>query len=86
MIRVDGVDRFCLVPKSDAVLIVASYAGVEKPVTIAKYEDRDEADRALTALYNAITADTFGFQMPDSRLWSLETEIKDARTKRKGGS
>ena len=78
-------ERFCLVEKPDACMIVASYSA-ERMVTIGKYKDRAEAVDALNALYQALTYDESRFEMPDSELFHGEREKKDARTKRKGGS
>lgn len=79
------VERFCLVEKPDAYLIIASYSA-ERAVTIGKYADREECYGVLFSLYNALAADDPIFSMPDSRLFGEEHIKKDARTKRKGGS
>lgn len=79
------VERFCLVEKPDACMIVASYSA-ERMVTIGKYKDRAEADGALYMLYRALWADEPFFEMPDSVLFHGCSEKRDARIKRKGGS
>lgn len=81
------VERFCLVEKPDAVLIVASYSA-ERAVTIGRYADRKEADAAFSSLLNNLvgSGDTYSFTMPDSVLFNGEKQKQDARTVRKGGS
>lgn len=79
------VERFCLVEKPDAVLIIASYSA-ERAVTIGKYADREECYGVISSLYNALANDDITFYMPDSRLFGEEHIKHDARTKRKGGS
>lgn len=79
------VERFCLVEKPDAYMIVASYSA-EHMVTIGKYKDRAEADSALYMLYRALGTDEPFYEMPDSTLFHGDSKKYDARTKRKGGS
>ncbi|MDO4564820.1 MAG: hypothetical protein Q4C04_04330 [Clostridia bacterium] len=82
----DRVERFCIAAKEDAALIVASYDNVRPAVTVARYKDVKEAKDALHSLFNAISEGQGSFVMPDSLLYWAEKQIKDARTKRKGGS
>lgn len=79
------VERFCLVVKPDAVLIIASYSE-NRAVTIGKYADKTEAVDAIDALYYACGNGDPLFEMPQSRLFCGESDKKDARVKRKGGS
>ena len=79
------IERFCLVVKPDAVLIIASYSE-NRAVTIGKYADKTEARDAFDALYYAILNDDTAFDMPQSRLFLGEQTKRDSRTKRKGGS
>lgn len=79
------VERFCLVEKPDACMIVASYSA-ERMVTIGKYKNREEADNVLYTLYRALGMDEPFFEMPDSVLFHGCSKKRDARTKRKGGS
>lgn len=81
------VERFCIVEKPDAVLIVASYSA-ERAVTIGRYADRKEADAAFNGLLNNLvgSGNTYSFTMPDSILYHGEKRKRDARTIRKGGS
>lgn len=78
------VERFCIVEKPDAVLVIASYSA-ERAVTIGKYANREEADDAFFSLLHHLPHDAV-FYMPDSALFHAEARVKDARTKRKGGS
>lgn len=80
------VERFCIVEKSDAALIVASYGADRPPVTIAKYADIREARPVLEDLFYDLGADKNQFTMPESVLFSEERQVHDARTRRKGGS
>lgn len=81
------IERFCIVEKPDACLVVASYSA-DRAVTIGRYADRNEADHAFSSLLNALAenSDTYAFTMPDSVLYHGEKSKRDARTKRKGGS
>ena len=81
------VERFCLVEKPDAWLVVASYSE-SRIVTIGRYANRDEADSAFCRLFSDLAgcSGTYAFTMPDSVLYHGEKWKRDARTKRKGGS
>ena len=80
------VERFCIVEKPDAYLIVASYSA-EHIVTIGRYANQEEADSALADLFNALAGSgAYAFTMPDSVLYHGEKWVRDARTVRKGGS
>lgn len=80
------VERFCLVEKPDAVLIVASYSA-ERIVTIGRYADRKEACSALSDLHMNLAGNSASpYTMPDSILYRGEKWKRDARTKRRGGS
>lgn len=81
------VERFCVVEKPDACLIVASYSA-DRAVTIGRYADWKEADTAFNSLLNNLVgnSDTYAFTMPDSVLYHGEKRKRDARTTRKGGS
>lgn len=79
------VERFCLVVKPDAVLIIASYSE-NRAVTIGKYADKAEADDAFNGLFYALWNGDPAFDVPQSRLFCSEQGKKDARVKRKGGS
>lgn len=81
------VERFCVVEKPDACLIVASYSA-DRVVTMARYANRKEADEALDGLLNSLErdSDTAAFTMPDSVIYYGERRKRDAHTRRKGGS
>lgn len=79
------VQRFCVVEKPDAVLVIASYSA-DRAVTIGKYADAEEAHGVLTAMYVALSSGAENYSMPDSRLFGEDFRKMDARTRRKGGS
>ena len=79
------VERFCLVEKPDACLIIASYSS-DRAVTIGKYEDKEEAHGVLSAIYTSLSFGDTSYSMPDSRLFGSQKWIRDARQRRKGGS
>ncbi len=78
------IQRFCIAKKPDATLIIAYYS-VDRAVTIGRYTD-EEAYGALAELYSALSTGAERHSMPDSRLFGEESWIRDARTKRRGGS
>ena len=78
------VERFCIVEKPDAVLIIASYSA-DRAVTIGKYADRKEADSVFSVLLNHLTTGD-KYEMPDSVLFHGERTKRDARITRRGGS
>ena len=79
-------DHVLIVCKSDAKLIVGS-RGRDMPVyTLGRYRDMSEAREVLGNLYNALKTGEVAFDMPLSEKVAPETEIKDARTKRRGKS
>lgn len=78
------VERFCVVKKPDAVLIIASYSA-DRAVTIGKYADEKEALGAFRGLFASITSGT-DYKMDDSVMFHGERWARGARTKRKGGS
>lgn len=78
------VERFCVVNKPDAILIIASYS-TDRAVTIGKYANTKEAFDAFHGLFASIKSGS-DYEMPDSVLFHGENRKQDARTKRKGGS
>ena len=82
----DAYDRIKIVAKSDAVLIVGFQDCDHPAITLGKYADTDEAQAVLSELFYALSAGKTSFEMPDSRLFHGEKPIRDARTKRRGGS
>lgn len=82
------VERFCLAKKEDAVLIVASYGDNRAPVTVGRYKDEKEAKEELNRLFVALSEadDVSRYYMPLGRYYAEQVWIRDARTKRRGGS
>lgn len=86
IVNTEFVERFCVVTKPDAALIIASYSQNREPVTLARYKDDKEAKAALMEMLGALAGGQRQFVMPDSLLRHEETIKHDARTKRRGGS
>lgn len=86
ILNADFVERFCVVEKQDAALIVASYNADRPPVTIGRYADAKEARSVLQEMFIALSGGEMLYYMPESELYAYEKIEKDARTKRRGGS
>lgn len=86
ILNADFVERFCVVEKQDAALIVASYNAERPPVTIGRYADAKEACGVLQEMLIALSSGDTICRMPESELYAYEKIKKDARTKRRGGS
>ena len=86
IVNAEFVERFCIVTKPDAVLIIASYSDVRPPVTIGKYVNEKESEEVLGDLFGALSGGASYHTMPESTLFALKQWKRDARTKRKGGS
>lgn len=87
IVNTDFVERFCVVRKDDAALIVASYHTDRPPVTLARYAGAEEAKAALrTLFYDLAGGGKSAFEMPESFLYEAEPIHRDARIKRRGGS
>lgn len=86
IVNSEFVERFCAVEKPDAGLIVASYGADRPPVTLARYKDMKETMKNLGTLFGALADGQYCFVMPESLMYCEQATIKDARTRRKGGS
>lgn len=87
IINSEFVERFLLVTKDDATLIIASYRlSDDKTVTIGRYENDKEAQDIMSELFSALVSNATYYTMPESRYYAKETWKRDARTKRRGGS
>ena len=80
------IERFHLVQKPDAVLIIASLRHEQQPDTLGRYADMTEARAVLLSLFIALQGSGTGFEMPPSVRNMGERTINDHRTKRRGGS
>lgn len=87
IINVDFVERFCIVRKDDAVLIVLSYSAERgsPAVTIGRYATMQAAQGVMDELFSALVDGQTYYVMPDRRYTEMPRK-RDARTKRKGGS
>ena len=86
IINADYPERYCLVEKPDAVLVIASYRDDRPPVTLGRYKDMKDARDVIGQLLTALTGGQAYFHMPESRVYDEARTVRDARTKRKGGS
>lgn len=86
LLNSEYIERYCIVEKPDARLIVASYGDARPPVTMGRYANAAEAKDALEQLYSALACGENSFDMPDSILYHGEVIRHDARVKRRGGS
>lgn len=82
----DFAERFCISQKSDAALIVSAPGRDKAPDTLGRYKNFQEARDVLFDLFFALRSGEDSFEMPLSEQMSGEHHIRDARTKRKGGS
>lgn len=82
----DYIDRYTISEKPDAVVISAGFGEKERAVTLGRYKDEVEAMNALSNLAVDLAGGQTLFYMPESVLFSEQAHIKDARTKRRGGS
>lgn len=83
----DFIERICIAEKDNGdVLIIASYGDGPRPATMAKYKDLKEAQDVLGDMLRALAGGQTYYEMPESRLFYEQVMIKDARTRRKGGS
>lgn len=82
----DYIERFHMVDKGDAVLIIASQRHGDQPDTLGRYGTVSEARSVLLDLFTALYGGASCFEMPQSVRDAGEIHVKDARTKRKGGS
>ena len=77
---------FLNINKYDDVPIYAKLTDDEKPHKLGRYSDREEAKGIILQIAHAIEDGESLFCMPLSRVFAPETEIHDARQRRKGGS
>ena len=86
IINSDFAERFCIVERDDATLIVASYGDDRRPVTVSKYRDLPEARQVLGDMLAALAGGQASYEMPESSLFYEQRDVRDARTRRRGGS
>ncbi|MCD7805423.1 MAG: hypothetical protein LUH03_09860 [Oscillospiraceae bacterium] len=86
IVNSDYVERFTITDKGDAVLVSASFGYNRPAATMGRYKGMKEARDALAGLMSALVAKQPDFHMPMSRYYDEEQTVKDARTKRRGGS
>ncbi len=85
IVNSDFVERFCIVEHEDTAMIIASY-NANRAVTLSKYKDLPEASSVLGDMLAALAGGQTSYEMPESSLFYGQRTIKDARTRRRGGS
>lgn len=80
------VTRIILTDTGDCSLVSAVIMGEERITTLERYKNHKEAAEAASKIYLALAANQDMVDMPDSGYYYEERRVKDARTKRKGGS
>lgn len=80
------IQRFHIVKKTDAWLIISSIEHDKTPDTLGRYFTEAEAKDVLDQLLKALINGDNLFEMPRSLNQDTYERKKDARTKRKGGS
>ena len=84
LINSSYVERFCVVKKPDASLIVASYGDVRPPVTIGRYADKSEAMEALANLSQSLN-DGYAPRMKSSSYGGIENKAENYHGKKEKG-
>ena len=80
------IQRFHIVKKPDAWLIISSIEHDKTPDTLGRYFTEAEAKSVLEELLKALINDERFFEMPKSFNQDIYERKRDARIKRKGGS
>lgn len=80
------IQRFHIVKKPDAWLIISSIEHDRTPDTLGRYFTEAEAKEVLEQLFKALINGDSSFEMPRSLNQDTYERKKDARVKRKGGS
>lgn len=86
LLNSDFVQRFVIVRRPDAALVIASYGADDRAVTLGRYKDLREAKEVLMGLYTALRNGEPDYELPLSSYYDEAAVKRDARTKRKGGS
>ncbi len=86
IINADFVEKFTIAENEDCVIVRAGHSDGTPPTTMGRYSDIKEARQALGELLDALANGLSIFHMPDSPTYYEQRKIKDARTRRKGGS
>lgn len=80
------IQRFHIVKKPDAWLIISSVEHDKMADTLGRYFSEAEAKDVLEQLLKALVTEEKAFEMPRSLNQDTYERKRDARTKRKGGS
>lgn len=87
LVNTSHIQRIFILPTPDSALLCAILPGDQKPVTMERYKDKKEALNAAAKIAQSIQyGDDSIIELPVSCYYAEELQIKDARTKRRGGS
>lgn len=84
--KAEYIERYTIANKPDATLIAAGFYNQTQAATLGRYKDEEEAMAVLADLALALGGGQTIYYMPESTLYDEQEHIKDARTRRKGGS
>ena len=68
------------------LLIVLSYNSDRKPITLARYPTREDADAVMSEIFSALANGQKSYDVPEKNFFQEYHKKMDARVKRKGGS
>lgn len=81
------IQRIFVLPAPDSALLSAVFPGDAKPITLERYKDKKEALNASAQIAQCIRyGDDSVMDLPVSCYYAEERQVKDARTRRRGGS
>lgn len=85
-VNTSHVLRIFLQDTTDSTLVSAVIAGGDKICTLERYKNHKEAMAAVAQIRWALSEERPVIDLPDSTYYYEERQVKDARTKRRGGS
>lgn len=87
LVNTSHIQRIFVLPTPDSALLSAVFPGNERPITLERYKDKKEALNAAAQIAQSIRYGDDGIiDLPVSCYYAEERQIKDARTRRRGGS
>lgn len=85
IVNADLEERICVVNQPDAKLIIVGSRNDTRAITLGRYETMKVARDVLFELFTALRSGE-DYEMPWSEIVNGEKHVRDARTKRRGGS